>query len=243
MQINKPIVLSIAGFDPCAGAGVLADIKTFEQLGVQGMAVLTANTIQTEDTFVAVEWQDIAVVVSGIRTLMNRYPISVVKIGIVPDFKFLKIIVDTLRKENPTCFLIWDPVIRSSTGYSFFNTEEVDFLSDVLRTVNLLTPNLEECHLLADYLSDSSNVLVKGGHDEVQKGWDTLKVGIEDIAIPPGDKVCYAKHGSGCVLSAAIAAQVAQGKDLLLACQLGKIYVERFLNSHPSLLGYHNNHD
>lgn len=243
MQINKPIVLSIAGFDPCAGAGVLADIKTFEQLGIQGMAVLTANTIQTEDTFLAVEWQDIAIVVSGICTLMNRYPISVVKIGVVPDFQFLKIIVDTVRKENPTCFLIWDPVIKSSTGYSFFNTEEVDVLPEVLGVINLLTPNLEEYYLLAKYLSDSGHILVKGGHDEVRKGWDTLKYGMEDIALPPGDTTCFAKHGSGCVLSAAIAAQIAQGKDLLLACQLGKIYVERFLNSHPSLLGYHNNHD
>lgn len=243
MQINKPIALSIAGFDPCGGAGVLADIKTFEELGVQGMAVLTANTIQTEDTFVAAEWQDIDLVVNGIRVLMSKYFISVVKIGIVKDFKFLKTVIDTVRQENENCFVIWDPVMKSSTGYSFFNPEDLFLLPVVLGAINLLTPNLDEHHLLAPYLSNSAAVLLKGGHDEVQKGWDTLKIGREDIAIAPGTKICFPKHGSGCVLSSAIAAQMALGKDVLSACQLGKLYVERFLNSHPSLLGYHNNHD
>lgn len=62
MQKKRSIVLSIAGFDPCGGAGVLADIKTFEQRKTQGMAVITANTIQTEDCFEAIEWMDIAMV-------------------------------------------------------------------------------------------------------------------------------------------------------------------------------------
>lgn len=237
------MVLSIAGFDPCGGAGILADVKTFEQLGAQGMAVITAHTIQTEDTFISVVWQDLSVVTQTIRTLMQRYDIGVVKIGVVRDFEFLKSIVDIVQEENPDVFLIWDPVIRASSGGSFFKEADLKLLSHVFSSIYLLTPNVEEYQKIKPFLLRDQTVLLKGGHNERQKGRDILYLDGQEICFLPTAEVRYAKHGSGCVLSSAIAVYVALGEGVPTACRLGKIYVERFLNSHPSLLGYHYNHD
>lgn len=239
MQENRPIVLSVAGFDPCGGAGVLADVKTFEQLKTQGMSVITANTIQTENHFMAIEWQDIQTVQKGIETLMHRYTIKVIKIGIVKDFMFLKSIVDTVKANNSQAFIIWDPVIKSSSGFTFFNKDDVKNLPEVLTGIHLLTPNFDEYELLKSVLTQSNNVLVKGGHRKEQVGVDILKIGSHEIAILPDAVSVSPKHGSGCVLSAAIAAQITLGQGLETACRLGKKYVEQYLNSHHSLLGHH----
>ena len=162
MQENCPIVLSIAGFDPCGGAGVLADVKTFEQLKTQGMAIITANTIQTEDRFIEMEWQDIQKVQKGIETLMNRYAIQVIKIGIVKDFTFLKSIVDTIKANNSKAFINWDPVIKSSSSFTFFKEDDVKELPVVLPDIDLLTPNYDEYELLGSVLTENNNVLIKG---------------------------------------------------------------------------------
>ncbi|KAA5532079.1 bifunctional hydroxymethylpyrimidine kinase/phosphomethylpyrimidine kinase [Paenimyroides baculatum] len=239
MQENRPIVLSIAGFDPCGGAGVLADVKTFEQLKTQGMAIITANTIQTEDHFVASEWQDIQTVQKSIEVLMNQYIIQVVKIGVVKDFTFLKSIVDTVKVNNSETFIIWDPVIKSSSGFTFFNEDDVTKLPEVLANIDLLTPNVDEYKLLELVLTESNKVLIKDGHRKEQVGVDILRTGTHKIAILPDTTSVHPKHGSGCVLSAAIAAHLTLGKDLETACRLGKKYVEQYLNSHPYLLGHH----
>lgn len=239
MQENRPLVLSIAGFDPCGGAGVLADVKTFEQLKTHGMAVITANTIQTEDHFMAIKWQDIQTVQKGIEMLMHRYAIKVIKIGIVKDFMFLKSIVDTVKVNNSEAFIIWDPVIKSSSGFTFFNKDDLKKLPEVLTEIDLLTPNFNEYQLLESVLTQSNNVLVKGGHRKRRVGVDILKTGSHEIAILPDAVFVSPKHGSGCVLSSAIAAQIALGQGLEIACRLGKKYVEQYLNSHHSLLGHH----
>lgn len=239
MQENHPIVLSIAGFDPCGGAGVLADVKTFEQLKTQGMAIITANTVQTEDRFIAIEWQDIQMVQKGIETLMHRYAIKVIKIGIVKDFLFLKSIVEAIKKYSPEAFIIWNPVIKSSSGFTFFKEDEIMKLPEVLVDIDLLTPNVDEYKLLESVLTESNKILIKGGHREEQVGLDILRIGTREIAILPDTTSVHPKHGSGCVLSSAIAAHFALGHNLETACRLGKKYVEQYLNTHPSLLGHH----
>lgn len=243
MSGKRQIVLSIAGFDPSGGAGVLADIKTIEQHQVQGMAVITANTIQTANDFIKLEWQDMKEVLKGIETLMNKYAINVIKIGIVPDFNFLESIIKTITINNPYAFIIWDPIIKSSSGYQFFVEKDLQYLHQIAGNIDLITPNYIEYALLKEHLcSDHRNaVLLKGGHRETLKGVDILMQGNKETAMYSSEKNVFQKHGSGCVLSSAIAANIALGKPLVVACHLGKLYVEQFLNSNPTLLGYHNN--
>lgn len=243
MQGDRPIVLTIAGFDPCGGAGVLADIKTFEQVQVQGMAIITAHTIQTENRFVCLEWQEIDRIQKGIRTLMDQYKIDVIKIGVVRDFEFLKAVVECVKSQNGNAFIIWDPVITSSSGFNFFKEEDLRDLSSIAETIDLITPNYDEYNLLEFYseIKNLNALFVKGGHLKEDIGMDILQDGKTETVFPPTTDNVYPKHGSGCVLSSAIAAHLALGKTLEEACRLGKLYVEQFLNSHPALLGYHNN--
>lgn len=240
--------MSIAGFDPSGGAGLLADIKTFEQHGVYGLAVNTANTIQTEHSFHAVNWASLDDVLSTIDTLMDAYPVQYVKTGIVPSFDFLSSVVTYLKQKNAGIRIITDPVIRSSSGFSFHDRPASDNITNILKHIYLLTPNIQEAEWLSGKqdtrdaalaLSAHCPVLLKGGHSTAEPGTDHLYTKDGTITLKPGRKDATAKHGSGCVLSAAITANLALGDDLLTACTKAKNYVEQFLSSHPSLLGYH----
>ena len=122
-------------------------------------------------------------------------------------------------------------------------------LEDVLKTIFLITPNTNEAKKLsgindeteaANYLSAYCHVLLKGGHSHTEKGIDYLFYNNQKIKIQTKiTKELSPKHGSGCVLSSSIAANLALGNDLETACQKSKQYIETILNSNSNLLAYH----
>ena len=242
MQRDRPVVLSIAGYDPSGGAGVLADMKTMEQLHVQGMAVLTASTIQTEDEFIQLEWLPLEFLLESISILLVRYPVRVVKIGVVRNAGFLQAIIEGVRNCSKDIIIVWDPVLVSSSGYTFFSKKDIKILESLATKIDLITPNYNEYLTLCASLDleGYKNVLVKGGHRKNMLGTDVLIQSKTETAFLPTRKVLFEKHGSGCVLSSAIAAYLARGKTMKEACWCGKQYIEQFLNSSPSLLGKHN---
>jgi hydroxymethylpyrimidine/phosphomethylpyrimidine kinase len=247
MSENRPIVLTIAGFDPSAGAGVLADIKTFEQHKVYGFAISTANTIQTENSFYKIDWTPIDFILESIETLFESYTIKAVKIGIVPTLDYLSEIVFCLKKHSPTIRIIWDPILKSSTEFGFLKIQNQTLLKEILAEINLTTPNYNEIlKLFPDFNPHSSTLpskvgglLLKGGHNPNEIGVDYLYA--DDVIhqlLPKIDK-CYEKHGSGCVLSAAITANLALGQNLKTACENAKLYIENYLSSNQTKLGFH----
>ena len=245
MSATRPFVLSIAGMDPSGGAGVLADIKTFEALKVYGFGVVSALTIQNDVSLKSLDWLPQQNIISQVEVLFERFTIPVCKIGIMPSVEALLELIDFLRSCNPTMKIVVDPVLRSSSGFIFQEQSDKIKWKQVLNKVTLLTPNYDEMQALAngDHIGDWSkegNILLKGGHDPDKKGWDTLHcqhAGIRQIE--PAAKQISEKHGSGCVLSSAIAAHLALGDTLYDACKKGKLYTEQFLSSHKGLLGYH----
>ncbi|WP_449400386.1 bifunctional hydroxymethylpyrimidine kinase/phosphomethylpyrimidine kinase [Chryseobacterium wanjuense] len=115
-----------------------------------------------------------------------------------------------------------------------------------LNQINLITPNYNEYKALKENklfenLNNSCSVLIKGGHREDKLGTDILIQNGKEISIESNDKVSvyHPKHGSGCVLSSAIASYLAKGENLENACRNGKLYIEKFLTSNPTLLGFH----
>lgn len=248
-MLNKHIyVMSIAGFDPSGGAGLLADIKAFEQHKVYGLAVNTANTLQTEDMFYSLEWTKQEEVLRTIDVLLDAYPVSAVKTGIVPSFSALQEIVSHIRRKDRRISIVVDPVLKSSTGFDFHDSASKKDLASLLEQIDLLTPNISEAVALTGNLNEETaamqlaehcNVLLKGGHSSNQLGVDYLYTRSGMVVLPPSRTDVSAKHGSGCVLSAAITANLALGLDLEKACRKAKIYVEQYLSSHPSLLGSH----
>ncbi|WP_336963654.1 hydroxymethylpyrimidine/phosphomethylpyrimidine kinase [Chryseobacterium contaminans] len=245
MQKERPFVITIAGFDPSGGAGLLSDIKTLEQVKVMGLGVCTALTLQTASQCLSLEWRSIDEITKEINVLMSHYPVSVVKIGIVKDAGFLGEIIKAVKVCNPDAKIIWDPVLKSTSEFTFFNLETLPILRNIIDKISLITPNYNEYRILKDngLLSNgnSCSVLIKGGHREDCLGTDVLVEGRNEILLEPtnDDFIYYPKHGSGCVLSSAIAGELAKGERLEIACRKGKLYIEQFLKSSPYLLGTH----
>ncbi|WP_158848997.1 hydroxymethylpyrimidine/phosphomethylpyrimidine kinase [Algibacter sp. L1A34] len=245
---KRPSILTIAGFDPSNGAGLTADIKTFEALKCYGLSVCTANTIQNDIEFKTCHWTEIILILNQMEILFNRFEINYVKIGIVENWEILSIIINRLQELNPEIKIVLDPVLKSSSDFSFHsnNSEKLD---DILSKIYLLTPNYNEIQQLYPekdieetiaYISSKTNLFLKGGHRTDKIGRDVLYItNKKQFTLNPKSFNCSEKHGSGCVLSSAITSYLALGFPLLKACKEGKRYTEKFLNSNKSLLGFH----
>lgn len=241
--------MSLAGLDPSAGAGLLADIKTFEALGTYGLGVCTALTVQTDTRFLSVDWQSADQIIAQAVPLLETFPVDYCKIGIIKDAPTILEVVRAMKAIRPGIRIVLDPVLKASAGYAFHDTAQLSVWRDVLQQVYLLTPNYQEAlllsgqedgHAAATTLAAHTAVLLKGGHRQERQGVDSLYTDMTNILdIPAGNKAVFPKHGSGCVLSAAITAQLAAGSLLPAACITAKLYTEKFLASHSSLLGYH----
>jgi hydroxymethylpyrimidine/phosphomethylpyrimidine kinase len=242
-------VLSIAGFDPCGGAGVLADVKTFEQHKCLGMAINTAITDQVEDKFISVKWFPSDEIIDHLKIVTAKYKIDFVKIGIIENLITLHAIVTFLKEQNKTICIVWDTVLSASSGFHLINSIEKNKLIDVLKSIYLITPNTHEAKKLsgldneleaAKYLANYCNVLLKGGHSTSEKGIDHLFYNNKQIKIQTENtKELSPKHGSGCILSSSIVSNLALGNDLETACVRSKKYIENILNSNSNLLAYH----
>ena len=248
MSTARPIVLSLAGFDPSAGAGVLADIKTFEIHKVYGLSVITGNTIQTEDRFLKIEWVNTDWVIDSLKFLSEQYRVDAVKIGIVPNLKTLDKYVTIIRQHWPHCKIVWDPVLKATTDFEFLKIEN-EMLYTLLTKIDLITPNHIELEALvptantheerAKQLAKHTAVLWKGGHNTHQLGTDVLYYQGKQYVFKPKVEKIFPKHGSGCILSSAITSQLTLGNSLTTSCQLAKHFIEQTLNTNHTLLAYY----
>ena len=139
-------------------------------------------------------------------------------------------------------------MLKATAGYEFHAQPDVQLLQAICQELTLITPNRPEARRLypaataeaaATQLATWCPVLLKGGHDtgELATDWLLADLGRHEFSaprLPHGEK-----HGSGCVLSAAIVAQLALGQPLVEACRGGKAYTSQFLGSNETLLGYH----
>lgn len=246
MGEKRVSILSIAGFDPSGGAGILADIKTFEGNKVSGMGVVTAITFQNDIEFLDVKWIDTNEIIQQILTLKKRFDFEHIKIGLIKDLDALSEIIQLFKNDHVR--IIWDPIVRATAGFEFHQSFDKTKLGDVMKSIFLITPNIDEAQFMTAMndpmkagleIAKHTNVLLKGGHNNEEPGVDCLftENGIEKLF--PEDNKIFAKHGSGCVLSSTIIANLAQGYDLYVSCKNAKKYVEDFLSSSPSLIGTH----
>jgi len=247
MTADKPYVLSIAGFDPTAGAGILSDIKTFESNGVYGLGVLSALTWQTDVAFEKVEWIDVKNIISQLEMLLNRFEIHFIKIGLVENLDVLQQLICYLQMKINDPIIVFDPILKASAGFVFHHQVQ-EQLFEVIDRIYCITPNIPEAnqlfgeHDLHDKLtalSNKVNIYLKGGHGNKSVSTDYLFT--QKHAIPfSNDRLATGeKHGSGCVLSSNLTAQLALGHDIKTAAEKANQYTYHFLSSNDSLLGYH----
>ena len=247
MKNNRPYCLTIAGFDPTAGAGVLADIKTFESFGVYGMGIITSNTFQTDNEFVNVKWMDVNDILNQMELLMKKYDFKALKIGLIKDFDTLLQVIQLAKELSPDIHIVWDPILKSSSGFNFHSEQSLQ-LCYLVDYCSLITPNWNEFETMWNVdptklstVETTSSILLKGGHRKEKNGCDVLYSAGQSIEIAGNSFHGKSKHGTGCVLSAAIAANLAKGANLLDSCTIAKSYVEKFILSNDSNLGYHDN--
>ena len=144
MSRTRPYVLSIAGSDPSGGAGVFADLKTLEANRVNGLGVVSAITCQSDQEFFGVDWVPVERIIAQAEAVLNRFPVEVVKIGLIRDLEVLGLVLDFLLADNRDRQVIWDPILQASAGYVFHGEPATPLLEKVLPRLSLVTPNLPE---------------------------------------------------------------------------------------------------
>ncbi len=230
---------------------MLADIKTFEALGVQGFGASTATTFQNEHTFYGLEWLGFNQIKEQLDPLFNTHEISFAKIGLVESWECLQRTLAYLRERNKDMVIVWDPILSSSSGYQFHSGGADDDCMNIFESIDLFIPNVDEmlklfphtnAHEKGKELSVDCAVLLKGGHNRSEHSNDILYE--KEVAkVIVGERLKYDKHGTGCVLSAAIVAHLAMGSNLEESCRQAKSYLNKFLMSNSSLLGSHSLQD
>ena len=187
IRLKTPFVLSIAGFDPSSGAGIGADLKTFEATGSYGLGVCSALTFQNEDTFTGVHWTAWEDIKKQCDLLLQKYNVEFLKIGLIESFEILDRLLDYLLDQDKRLKIIWDPILKASAGFSFhrYTPEDQERLKRILDRVYLITPNTDELYRLfgegitPDRLQivcrdHHLNILWKGGHNAGVDATDVL---------------------------------------------------------------------
>ena len=247
MKKIRTQVISIAGFDPSGGAGILADIKTFEAHKITGFGITTGITVQNESEFISCEWVSDSLLQSQIEIVLKNREINFVKIGLIKNLDMIEEIINILFSFNQQIKIIWDPILKASAGFEFYRPDK-NKIEKIVKKIYLITPNLIEIKIMypelspdkgAEQLAKHCNVFLKGGHNEENPGKDILFENNKQLFFRPKKGLLPQKHGSGCVLSSAITANLAKGFKLHRACLKAKNYISIFLESNESLLGYH----
>ena len=245
-----PNILSIAGFDPSGGAGVLADIKTAEANGVYACGVMTSLTYQNDVDFEDVDWLNTEHIIRQIHVLQKRISFSAIKIGLISDIKALQTIVSYVQETCPDAPIIWDPILAASSGFEFHKEEASENWFAVLKEITLITPNRPEAQQIFKTDDETSirrmiankflsNVLIKGGHSDNDQCNDILITASEKYTFEGTRLNDYQKHGTGCILSTAISCNLAKGMSIIEACRKGKDYVTKAIASNDGYLAYH----
>jgi hydroxymethylpyrimidine/phosphomethylpyrimidine kinase len=234
--------LSIAGSDSGGGAGVQADLKTMSAHRVFGMSAIVAVTAQNTQTVSAVHDLPPEMVRAQIDAVFSDIRVDAVKIGMLSSRLIILAVAECLRRWRPV-FTVLDPVMISKSGCALLQPEAVAALrDDLLPFSDLLTPNIPEAEVLTGTkISDrpgmlaaarsllqigAKAVLIKGGHCPDHAD-DLLFDGKQEFWLP-GERIPGRNtHGTGCTLSSAIAANVANGCNLPEACRQAKEYVRR----------------
>lgn len=235
--------LTIAGHDPSDGAGLSSDVQTFQCIGVDSLSVCTAITFQNDDEFESVDWLPIESIQHQLKMLLGTYTIGAIKIGLIENLSVLKAVLTTISNHYSKAkkpFIVWDPILSASAGFQFHAEMDRDDLHSVLTGIDLVTPNIPESEALfpnAKWEKGEElpcSVLLKGGHGSASESKDVLYHADQKIMYS-AKRIAVKKHGTGCILSAAICAYLAQGQELHFSTQYAKDYLHKELLALASL--------
>ena len=241
-------VLSIAGSDCSAGAGIQADLKTFIANGVYGMTVITSLTAQNTQKVRMIEDVSIEMLKNQIEAIFDVIEVSAVKIGMLNSKENVEVIYSNLLKYEAKNIVL-DPVMIATSGKSLIKDETKDFLVNKLfKIADIITPNLDETKEIVKIILKNKNienidsvekmkiygkiiadftkkwVLIKGGH--LSNSAVDILLNSDETYILEGEKIFSNNtHGTGCSLSSAIASNLAKGYSMLESVKKAKNFV------------------
>ncbi len=235
------IALSIAGYDPSAGAGILADIKVFSSMGVYGFGVTTAITAQNSTDLTVVSPITSAMVIRQLELLFADFHIDAIKIGMMASKSNIISITRFLKDIGYSGSIVLDPIIVSSTGASIMDPISVrTLIKEMIPISTVVTPNLREASVLCEMVVKdvesmmeaarrihnlgAQYIVVKGGHLK-DEAIDILYDGEEFIKVT-SKKINKEVHGTGCHFSAAICANLASNMDIYESVRGAKSYMD-----------------
>ncbi|MDQ1401442.1 MAG: hydroxymethylpyrimidine/phosphomethylpyrimidine kinase [Acidimicrobiaceae bacterium] len=242
MGLIRPVALSIAGSDSSGGAGVVADLKTFEALGVWGAVALTAVTAQNSLGVSATHLVPPEVIRAQIAAVAGDVVVGAAKTGMLGSAAGVRAAADGIRDAG-IALVVVDPVLISKHGDALLAGDALEVLRAVLLPLaTVVTPNLAEAAALVGFPVEDRGamvaaagelrragpevVLVKGGHLADEGSSPDLVCGPDGLQWLEGPRrATVHTHGTGCVLSAAIAAYLALGRSPQQACAEGKRFV------------------
>ena len=251
--MTKPIVWTVAGSDSGGGAGIQADVKVMSLLGAHACSVVTALTAQNTVGTSRVEWVSGEMISAQLDALQADLPPAAIKLGMLGTRNAVELLVSALKTIKPA-FVVCDPVLISSSGTFLLEESAWSILVQRLfPMVNLITPNIPEAeHLLGIKITTPADVeaaakkahslgvrevLIKGGHSscDMDLSSDYWSQGAEHAWLSSPRLDTKSSHGTGCILSSAIAAMRAMGCEPLESVVRAKAYLNQGLRQAPNL--------
>ncbi len=251
-----PTVLTIAGFDPYGGAGVQIDAKTIHALGGYALCATTAVTAQNSQGVTALEPVSAKMLELQLRTLLDDVKVDAVKIGMLANASLIDVVAEVI-KSYALSNIVLDPVMLSSSGKRLLETDAVEVMVKRLFPLcRLITPNLMETNALLGtnfkgemqesiimgkrlFKLGADAVLLKGGHGIEKEAVDCLveSSGVDYFATPRVET--SHTHGTGCLLSSAIATSLARGFTLKHSVESAKHFLSEKLRVSSALKLYY----
>jgi hydroxymethylpyrimidine kinase/phosphomethylpyrimidine kinase len=243
--------MTIAGIDPSAGAGVLADIKTISAFGCYGVAAITSLTLQNTQGVFGAYHQTRAAVRGQIEPLFDDFEIAAIKTGMLPTAEIIEEVADIILTKAPPIVVV-DPVVRSTSGYDLIDDEALSALIGYLFPLaSVVTPNAAETERITGIsITNPQSVeeaaealLASGARAALVKGGDLQSQTATDLLVDKEGRIAFSAerlpsrntHGTGCALASALACLLAQGLPLREAIPIAKRYINEAISSAPGL--------
>lgn len=231
-----PVCLSIAGFDPSAGAGVLADLKTMSAYGIYGVSCITALTVQSTAGVSAVHPVEPAVLRAMLQELADDFQIAGVKIGMLATAEVAEA-VGAFLESGRFATIVLDPVLRSSSGAELLSEAGRHLLLErLIPLATVMTPNREEYKALGGEAllaaGGARAVVVTGGDSDGGTAHDWLMTpGGRRLRVEGASVQTTSTHGTGCTFSSALLCELVLGRDLEQAVAGAKRFVTEALRA------------
>ncbi len=249
--MKPPVILTIAGFDPSAGAGTLADVKTMSAFGGYGVAAITSLTFQNTQGVFGAQHQSRQTLAAQLTALFDDFDIAAVKTGMLPAPEIIAEVAHQISAKKILHFVV-DPVVRSTSGYDLIDDPTLQVLIEQLFPLaSIITPNAAEAERITgikltdtETMQQAAEALLKMGAKAVLvKGGDVDGVTATDLLADESGTAIFSTtkiqssstHGTGCTLSSALACLLALNYSLRDAIPLAKEYISKAIRHAPGI--------